>query len=364
MSFEVHQPNIDNMQQYLQNEKSKNKDYGDGPKWYSFPNGMSSVRILPPWDMTGRVALPVYMHPIEYQEEGMKFKKYNWTCTEKTLGKPCKICEGLQRLSEAGVDVSKYEASRRQFYMNAIIMFDPVYNADASRGKRPEDCGGVAPGTHVLLKVPKTIYDWIISQITTPMIGDITSLTNGIDIFVTKEGTGLGTKYTPTLSPNGRTAVPQEYLDKIENLYNLDEIFGSGFDADQINRMVNSLNTSASAIGSQMPGVVQQMAGYNQQMNPVTPAQPNIPFNVGNAPMQAPAPSPYMSAPAPSPYSVPNTPVAPTIPSQTISNDHVNNSNDPNNSTNKPKCFGNYNPAQVNCVVCPEEINCMNSKRG
>ena len=88
--FDSYQPNLENMQQYLSNEN--NKSSGDGPNWWSIPAGMSIVRILPPWDPTGRVALPVFMHPIEFKGADMAFTKYNWTCVNKTFNKPCAIC--------------------------------------------------------------------------------------------------------------------------------------------------------------------------------------------------------------------------------------------------------------------------------
>ena len=379
MAFEVNKPNIENMQQYLSEEKNKSRDYGDGPKWWSIPTGMSSIRILPPWDPTGRVALAVSMHPIEYQPKGAKFKKYNWTCVNATFGKPCKICEGLQEMSASGVDISKWEANRRQYYLNAIIMHDPRYQASINAGKKPEDADGVAPGTHVLMRTPKTLYDWILSQITNPMVGDITSLTNGIDVYVTKDGTGLGTTYTPTLSPNGRTAVPQEYLDKITNLHNLDEIFSTGFDEKLIDELVSHLKGSAMSISMNVPNVVNQMAGYQNpgvptppQSIPVAPTVstvPNVqnPYNSGipSVPQPNPstvAPNPFATT-APTPVNFQPTGTTPMMNYPSSSQSTVPSSPAPvadtnPNTMNVPKCFGQYNPSQVNCVVCPSEIAC------
>lgn len=364
--FNYHQPNLENMQQYLNQEKEKG---GDGPNWWSIPAGMSSIRILPPWDPTGRVALPVYMHPIEYKGEGMSYTKYNWTCVNKTFNKPCPICEGLAGLAAAGVDTSNWEANRRQFYFNAIVMHDPTYD---NKGK------GTAPGTHVLLKAPKTFYDWVIAQITNPMIGDITSVTNGIDVYVTKEGTGLGTSYNMTLSPNGRTPVPQEYLDKITDLYNLDDIFSAGFDQKQIDELVAHLKKSAGVMANGIPSTMNQMAGYGmpsaqpamapnqfQQTPNMMPGQFSAPptgmpmasnpyaQQTGTPPWQAQSTAPvappamnYATTAAP----VSPAPVAPAAPIQAT------------NQENLPKCFGNYDSGSVNCVVCPKELECSRLK--
>ena len=370
--FNAYQPNLDNLQQYMNQEQEKSN--GTGPNWWSIPAGMSSIRILPPWDPTGRVALPVYMHPIEFQSVEMKYKKYNWTCVNRTFNKPCPICEGLNNLSAAGVDISNWEANRRQFYFNAIVMYDPMYNEQKKTG--------TAPGTHVCLKAPKTFYDWVIAQITNPMIGDITSITNGIDVYVTKEGTGLGTSYNMTLSPNGRTPIPQEYLDKITDLYNLDDIFSTGFDQKQIDELVEHLRKSAGVMGSAVNGMQQQMAGYTQAPS-MTPAQMpftyGAPQTTGYPPVNNPtnAPNQFQSAPAQmpvaaNPFSQSSTPVAPATPP--VTNVSVNPTMPAsstttmtphsNSQTNLPKCFGNYDSGNVNCVVCPMEMDCAKKKNG
>ena len=350
--FSYHQPNLENMQTYLANEGSSE---GSGINWWSIPSGMSSVRILPPWDPSGRVALPVYMHPIEFKGKDMSFTKYNWTCTSKTSNKPCRICEGLAKLSEAGVDISNWEANRRQFYFNAVVMVDPTYDAKTNKG--------TAPGTHVLMKAPKTFYDWVISQITNPMIGDITNPQNGIDVYITKTGSGLGTEYSMTLSPNGRTAIPPEYLEKITDLYNLDDIFSSGFDQDQVNEMVDHLGRSAGVMRQSVTTTSNQMAGYNQapaqvsatQQFTVPPAQTQVPpWQASVPPMQA-----------PNPPVQPVTPASPATPAVPWSNSSTAGMVPPPTAPaqeNLPKCFGNYDPGNVNCVVCPQELNCSKSK--
>lgn len=374
-----YQPNLDNMQQYLNEEQQKAQQRnGEGSSitWWSIPSGMSAIRILPPWDPTGRVALQAFMHPIEYQGPKMKYKKYNWTCVARTFGKPCKICEALQNLQASGVDISKMDSNRRQFYMNAIVMIDPRYQ------KNPNE--GVAPGTHVVVRAPKGLYDWVISQITNPMIGDITSLTNGIDIYVTKEGSGLGTQYIPTLSPNGRTAVPQEYLEKIESLHNLDELFSTGWDDETITGLLSHLNGSANSIMNNMSNTIQQMAGY--QTMPTTPQMsapqvvPQVAPEVRNAPVnhlvnnpynnagvapQVPT-SPFVGNPVNPPVQQSPAPIptAPTAPAPVAFPGNPVEQTPPVNSPagNAPKCFGQYNPSQVACVVCPFEIECSNRK--
>ena len=348
--FNQYQPNLDNMQQYLNEENAKGQ--GNGPRWWSIPSGVSSVRILPPWDPTGRVALPVFMHPIEFKGKDMSYTKYNWTCVNKTFNKPCPICDGLASMAAAGVDISNWEANRRQYYFNAIVMHDPTYNEIKKEG--------TAPGTHVLMKAGKMVYDWVVSQITNPMIGDITNVQNGIDVFITKEGSGLGTTYSMTLSPNGRTAVPPEYLEKITDLYNMDDIFSAGFEQAQIDELVDHLKKSAGVLSNGVGNTVNQMAGYTQappQQNPGVFPQGGLNYGMQS---QAPAPNqfnqiPPQSAPAPTPYTGAPNP-APQAPSQPAPQPQTSP------SENTPKCFGQYDAGNVNCVVCNMEVACSQSR--
>lgn len=367
-----YQPNISNMETYL---KENNNEQYDGPNWWSIPSGMSSVRILPPWDSTGRVALAVYSHPIEFQGKGMKYKKYSWTCVNKTFGKPCNICQGLESIKESGVDVSAYEPNRRTFYLNALVMYDPVYDRDLKSGKKPENCSGTAPGTHVLMKAPKTVYDWIVASITNPIIGDITSISNGIDIIITKEGSGLGTTYTTTLSPNGRTAVPQEYLDKIDALYNLDEIFAVGFEQDQVNELVETLRKSSNAMANGIPNMASQMSGQGYQQlpvqqyqnpqqtqysNPTMPGMSAPPFN--SMPNNFAPPVPPMNNPGISSSPIPNVPVSTGGTPPWVTQNTAPQTTAPAQKSDVPECFGkNYNASDVRCVTCSHEIPCSQS---
>lgn len=357
--FQNYQPNIENLKDYM--NKNNENSGGSGIQWWSIPSGMSSVRILPPWDPTGRISLPVYMHPIEYKAEGSQYTKYNWTCVNKTFNKPCAICEGIAGLSSSGVDVSNWEANRRQFYFNAIVMHDPTYNAAKNTG--------VTPGTHVLMKAPKTFYDWVVAQITNPMIGDISNITNGIDVLITKEGQGLGTTYTMTLSPNGRTPIPQEYLDKIKDLYNLDDVFSTGFEQSQVDELVNHLRKSAGVMSSGVGNAVSQMAGYNPnhamaQYQQYAQAQTSHSMTMNQVPTMGQVPQmpqipPMNQAPVMPPqssYTAPQVPVAPPQPSPVQQPVQAPSTS---NQGNQPKCFGQYDPGSVNCVVCPVELDCQ-----
>lgn len=440
-NFEVHKPNIQTMEKYLKDQESRrSQEKGPDITWWDFPQGLSIVRILPPWDPTGRIALAVHSHRIPFQGTRMRFTKYNWVCLNATFGKPCGICEGLAEMQAAGVNTDEWGPWHKRFYSNAIIIHDPVYHAEISAGKNPQEAAGLPPGTHVILKKPKTVYDWIVSQITNPMIGDITDLQSGIDVYVTREGVDLGTKYTPTLSPNGRQPVPQEYLNNIKALHNLDEIFSQGFDQELIEELITHLKKSSGLIiGGGIASTHAAMGGYaapgvptvppgvpgavtpaspvgapvpptpptppappaapepqkhidaagneyhliNNQwvlVKPVAPQPPAPPAPPAAAPTPPAAPSVPTPPPTPAAPSVPPTPpvppaapsaapaAAPPTPPSAPTNPPMVSTAPPagappsapadGGSIGRPQCFGRHNAADVNCVVCPHELDC------
>ena len=384
-------PNVENLQSYLNNNSS-----GDGStiKWWSLPQGTSMIRVLPPWDATGRVALEVYTHRIEYTEPGSRFTKYNWTCVNRTFGRPCNICQGLKEMRDAGISTDEWEANTRQFYINALVMSDPGW------GRSPD---ALMPGTHVLMRIPKTVYDWIVTQITNPQIGDITDVQTGIDVMVTRSGSGLNTTYSCTMTPNGRQPIDPNILNTLE-LYNLSEIFNTGFEDQRISNLVSSLKASASHIGQAIPQVQQQMniPQYQQPQQPVyrppvVPAAPVPNMQTPNPPYQSPVmQQPQVQVPQyqqpmvtpPNPYNQPAIP--PQIPQQVAPQQQVyqppiqpqqpsmqpaqvqsatppvQSQQSPapvNQPANTPKCYGQYNPSDVNCITCPYEIDCNKSSK-
>lgn len=381
---QFNKPNIQGLQDYLSNNSNK----GDSQiTWFKIPTGNSIVRILPPWDSRGLIALTVYSHSITYNEPNSKYPKYSWTCVDRTFGKPCNICKGLEQLRATGVDTEQWDPNTRTFYCNALVMADPQY------GRVQE---GLAPGTHVLMRLPKTVYDWIVAQITNPQIGDITDPMTGIDIMISKTGSGLDTKYSCTLSPNGRTQIDPAILSTLE-LYNLSDIFSTGFEDQRIEGLVNSLRSAAQQMTASIQQYQQQMnsnfqppmpSQYNpyQQFNPQpvrgpvyqapvapqtpvqqpTPSQPNAFQGYASQPsvqpVQAVPASPYgAGAPTPLPVAATNpapvqNPAQPPVPSVAAP------STAPAGSPDLPACYGKYDNASPLCVVCPKEIECSRMK--
>lgn len=384
--MQFNKPNLQGLQDYLANSQSQSQ--GSDINWWSIPSGMSSIRVLPPWDPTGRIALGVYSHRIEYKDPESNYTKYSWTCVEKTFGKPCNICAGLKRLQEAGITTTDYQPTSVTYYVNALVIYDPVYDNAIKMGRTPEG-NAQKPYSLVVMRIPKTVYSWIVSQITSPLVGDITDPMNGCNIVITKEGTGINTRYSCTLSPEGRTAIPNEILTSLE-LYNLDEIFSTGFDDARIDKMVNSLCGSATGIQQQAPQFQQQVPSYgNAPVYPSTvvtnPAIIQTPMNPAThvynpTPQTAATQTPWagLSSSQSAPAGIPTSPFGgvvhnPQNISQPVQAPPVMQPSSPSPVTppvvqapvqpaapqvNLPKCYGQHNPSSVNCVVCPHEIEC------
>lgn len=374
--------NLDALSKHLQDNERRQ---GDDITWWTIPRGTSSIRILPPWDATGSIALQVFQHRIEYKDDSMSYTKYNWTCSEKSFGVSCPICQALQEMASVGINVAEYEANRRVFYVNLMVMYDVEYENAVRSGKKPE--GGLPMGSIAVSRIPKTIYDWVVTQITNPLIGNLTDLETGIDLYVTKEGQGLGTSYSVTTSPNGRSPVPKEFIEG-KSLYDLTQIFSQGHDEKLLSGMLHKIKSSA----TYMQGITQVPPQIPNYANPTQYTAPNPMMNQAPTPMAPPpqfaVPNPVHTTPAPIPpapvvTSAPPQPVAPPpemqaapvtqappqqiqmplvptsaavapplvapAPPQTLQQAH---------DANHPKCFGNYNPADVTCVVCPSEIEC------
>lgn len=352
-------PNLDNLNQYMQDSNSG----GQKIKWWSLPTGTSIIRILPPWDAKGLVALPVYSHRIEYQPAGSQYKKYSWVCTNSTFGTPCNICEGLKSLSSQGINTEPYESGNRTFYINALVIQDPNY------GRDPQN--SMAPNTHVLMRIPKTVYDWVVQMITNPAFGDITDVNTGVNLIISRTGKGLETKYQITSDPNGRTAIDTRVLENLE-LYDISKIFSTGFSDEDIQGLVNYLRVAGTQFAQQMPNMPNQMYPPQQMPNMQPPVQayqtPMGLYDPSRAPQSSqsyPA-APYNPQPVMPPVQsnqipaqqygqIPTQQYNQQVPTTPIPN--VQQTNAPT-ASDKPKCFGNFNEDGVTCVICGEELEC------
>ena len=117
-----------------------------------------------------------------------------------------------------------------------------------------------------------------------------------------------------------------------------------------------------------------QMAGYG--MPPAQPAMnpnqfqqvPSMMPGQFSAPASIPMNNPYAQQSVTPPWqSQSTTPVAPPAtnyapPAQPTAPVAPDTAGSSASACNMPKCFGQYDPGNVNCVVCPHEVECSRNK--
>jgi hypothetical protein len=155
-------------------KKLKETDMGGDRGFWKPKQGRNIVRILP-----GVGEMDMFF----WQDVGKHYipgSRRSYTCPSFTLGDPCPICEFVGELYDDGSDASKALAKdlrvRKQFWMNIVL-----------RGK--EDMGPLiyTPGV--------TVFRSISGMISDPDYGEIYDPYEGVDVTISREGTGVDTKY-------------------------------------------------------------------------------------------------------------------------------------------------------------------------
>jgi hypothetical protein len=149
-----------------------------------------------------------------------------YPCNEAIFGKPCPICEGLNRAQHAAgddetIDLLKKAKAGRSFLMNVLALDS-------------ED-----PNTPQILEIKATAFGQLVDAVeewAASMFDE-----DEAQVFViTREGKGLNTKYAVQVSPK-KQAVPKSAYTKLPNL---DEYVQQESD-EQKRKALTSINTIA-----------------------------------------------------------------------------------------------------------------------
>jgi hypothetical protein len=170
--------------------------------------GSTRFRILPSW----RGADSQFYHDFgqHFIRTSPDVKPIVYVCVEKTFNKPCIICDGLRD----GFHTAKDDASKKLikdcFASSRILLNALEIDKDKS--------------TPVILELSPTTFDKVIDIIQQNADADnedfniVTDMENGVDIIITRSGTGLGTEYGVQPALKGSVAVSQSVLAKLNNL--------------------------------------------------------------------------------------------------------------------------------------------------
>lgn len=196
--------------------------------------GKTRVRILPSW--RGKNDEP-FWHDFgqHYIKDSNDKVVAVYVCVEKTYGKSCSICEMIRE----GIDVAKTDeqkgllASARangRVLVNALML-------------------ETDPSTPVILELTPTTYDKVIDIILQgtdedPNFNNVTDVDNGIDLIITRSGTGINTEYSVQPALKGSKEVPKSIL---EDLINLDQFVAQ----EQEAAMLKSASAIKSIIGKE-----------------------------------------------------------------------------------------------------------------
>lgn len=165
--------------------------------------GKHVYRVLPSWrggdekqfwhDFGG--------HFVKTKESGAKPAAV-YVCSEKTFGKPCEVCDSIKKLLAVSTDddmtkMLKEANSAQRYLMNVLHIT------------------GDQPTKPQILEVGQGVFESICALI--GEYGDITDPSEGVDLVITRQGSGLDTKYT--VMPAAKSGVvPKAALADLPNL--------------------------------------------------------------------------------------------------------------------------------------------------
>lgn len=322
----------------------KNSGLGDNSgartNWMRFSPGRTKIRILPPWSSAGQIAKTVCTHSIEYHSENVN--KWRFTCpVHSHTAESCPICDHLNMLKSQGLPVDAFTKMGKEYWANALVVEDPNYDG-AQRG--------YAPGTHVLICLPKTVLNYIYESLMNPLIGNVTDLETGVDFEVMKSGQGLNTRYTTKTL--GRRDIREEVKDM--ELYDLDALFNSAGSEEMMTELKMYLTQEVSATNQARTamGMAPQPSASIPYVPPMATATVPTAGNATANPFPRPAVQPVQSVPQSNP-TIPNTTANPF-----------------NNGAQQPvaqaadmvrpaDCPGKYAPDTVTCLICANAGKCM-----
>lgn len=190
--------------------------------------GKNKIRILPSWRGNN--------DPLFFHDFGQHFVKNSkdeleaiYLCVEKTFGKDCPVCQaighGIQNANDDDtVKLLKKANASQKYLMNVLVLSDP----DEKKRLEPQ-----------IMEAGLTVFESICNII--DEYGDITSLTEGVDLVITREGSSqFDTKYTVMPSPKS-VKVPSTVM---ANVHNLDEYVAQENEAAQ-NKALGAVGRAA-----------------------------------------------------------------------------------------------------------------------
>lgn len=171
--------------------------------------GKNRIRILPSW--RGRGELQFWhdfgQHFIRNAKGEMQAV---YVCSEKTHSKPCSLCDSLRDAMNLA-DTDEQKDLIKSALANGRVLVNALF-VEVDRN------------TPVVLELSPTTFDKVLDiyQVNVDENDDnfniVTDLKNGVDLVITRTGTGKNTEYGVQPAMKGNLPVDESVLDKLHDL--------------------------------------------------------------------------------------------------------------------------------------------------
>lgn len=236
-------------------EKMSKGSFDAGPKWWK-PLAKNKIRIMPGWDNEGEFAGQFWREV--HQHWGVAEKSPPIICNAKTpgLGDPCPVCEFVDELRAQRTNVEAQETvknlrAKTAYLLNIIDLNDATYTskdvAEFSQEKPDKEVPFEVGDPKVqVYAAPSTVFNAILGVIQENGV-DITDPTEGYDLTLTKNGSGLTTKYE--ITPMLKASVCKYYKEGETKLHDLGKI-GFVKKPDELVALLAGRSDSSKLLGS------------------------------------------------------------------------------------------------------------------
>lgn len=183
---------------------NNNNKGGSAIDYLNLKDGRNVIRILPPKNEEDMFFQEAFLH-YGVNKTADSPKGMTIVCpTTNGEGKPCPVCElskQLKKLSKKKDD--KYDKQAKSLMRKKRAYFNVINREDDLSTYAPDENGklmrkNAEDFTETPVKVLSTgvsILKDVLGIIVDPEYGDITDATEGLDVIITKSGTGFNTEY-------------------------------------------------------------------------------------------------------------------------------------------------------------------------
>lgn len=200
----------------IKDQKSKMEMRRSGfKKTAKLATGKNIIRILPSWrrndpNYAGKDEAEQFWHEFSqhYIKDASGAIQAVAICKAKTYEQPCEICDALSQAAhevkstgdQTMLDRLNEAKSGRRVLVNALIKTSG------------------SPNEVVILELPPKVFEDVLTIVES--YGDVTDTDEGQDLLITKEGSGLNTKYSvvPVPPKNNVKVVDKTLLTQLNNI--------------------------------------------------------------------------------------------------------------------------------------------------